>query len=141
MCGTAVPLILTAAASAVSAMSQFQSAQAEAAQYRRDATVVRQQAVFDSQRQQRDLKRQLARLHAAASASGVQSGAGSPLDVAANLAAEAELEPLETIRQGLIRFQDLRFGAKRTKTAATAGLIGNALDIGARTTGGMTFFD
>jgi hypothetical protein len=141
MCGPAVPMILTAAASAVSAMSQFQNARAEAAQYQRDATVARQQAVFESQRQQRDLKRQLARLHAAAGASGVQSGAGSPLDVAANLAAEAELEPLETIRQGLIRFQDLRFGAKRTKTAATAGLIGNALDIGARTTDSMSFFD
>ena len=141
MCGSAVPLILTAAASAVSAMSQFQNARAEAAQYQRDATVARQQATFESQRQQRDLKRQLARLHAAASASGVQSGAGSPLDVAANLAAEAELEPLETIRQGLIRYQDLRFGAKRTKSTATASLIGNALDIGARTTDSMPFFD
>jgi hypothetical protein len=141
MCGPAVPMILTAAASAVSAMSQFQNARAEAAQYQRDATVARQQAVFESQRQQRDLKRQLARLHAAASASGVQSGAGSPLDIAANLAAEAELEPLETIRQGLIRFQDLRFGAKRTKSAATAGLLGNTLDIGARTTDSMPFFD
>lgn len=141
MCGPAVPLILTAAASAVSAMSQFQNARAEAAQYQRDATVARQQATFESQRQQRDLKRQLARLHAAASASGVQSGAGSALDVAANLAAEAELEPLETIRQGLLRFQDLRFAAKRTKSGATAGLIGNALDIGARTTDSMMFFD
>lgn len=141
MCGSAVPLILTAAASAVSSMSQLQNARAEAAQLQRDATVVRQQAVFESQRQQRDLKRQLARLHATASASGVQSGVGSPLDVAANLAAEAELEPLETIRQGLLRFQDLRFAAKRTKSTATAGLIGNALDIGARTTDSMTFFD
>jgi len=122
-------------------MSQFQNARSEAAQSQRDATVVRQQAVFESQRQQRDLKRQLARLQATASASGVQAGVGSPLDVAANLAAEAELEPLETIRQGLLRFQDLRFAAKRTKSGATAGLIGNALDIGARTTDSMTFFD
>lgn len=141
MCGPAVPMILTAAASAVSAMSQFQNARAEAAQYKRDATIVRQQAVFESQRQQRDLKRQLARMHATASASGVQSGAGSPLDVAVNLAAEAQLEPLETIRQGLIRFQDLRFNARRTKKAGTAGLIGNTLDIGARTTDSMTLFD
>ena len=141
MCGSAVPLILTAAASAVSAMSQFQNARTEAAQYQRDATVARQQSVFESQRLQRDLKRQLARLQATASASGVQSGVGSPLDIAANLAAEAELEPLETIRQGLLRFQDLRFAAKRAKSGATAGLIGNALDIGARTTDSMTFFD
>ena len=140
MCGPAVPLILTAAASAVSAMSQFQQARAEAAQYERDATVSRQQAVFESQRQQRDLKRRLASLHAAVSAAGVQSGSGSPLDVAANFAAEAELEPMETIRQGLIRFQDLQFGAKRTKSAATAGLIGNALELGATTTGRIPFF-
>ena len=59
MCGPAVPLILTATASAVSAMSQFQNARTEAAQYQRDATVARQQSVFESQRLQRDLKRQL----------------------------------------------------------------------------------
>ncbi len=140
MCGPAIPLVLAAAAAAVSAMSQFQQARAQASQYEREAKVSRQQAVFESQRQQRDLNRRLASLHAAASGSGVQSGSGSPLDIAANFAAEGELDPMETIRQGLIQFQDLRFNAKRTKSAATANLISSGLDLGSKVTGNMSFF-
>jgi hypothetical protein len=141
MCGPAViPLILAAAAATVSTMSQFQQSKATAAQYKRDAKVSRQTAVFESQRQQRDLKRQLARLQTATAGSGVQSGSGSPLDIAAGFTAEAELDPLNTIRQGLIQFQDLRFGAKRTKSAARAELVSGLLDIGAKSTSQMSFF-
>ena len=136
MCGPAIiPLTLMAAATAVSATSQFQQARGEAAQYERDAKVARQQAVFESQRQQRDLARKLATLHAHVSGSGVQSGTGSPLDIADSFAAEGELEPFDTIRQGLIQFQNLRFGAKRTKQAATAQLISSGLDLGSKVTG------
>jgi hypothetical protein len=141
MCGPAViPLILAAAAATVSTMSQFQQSKAQAAQYKREARVSRQTAVFESQRQQRDLKRQLARLQTATAASGVQAGSGSPLDLAAGFTAEAELEPMETIRQGLIQFQDLKFGAKRTKSAARANLVSGLLDVGASSTSKMSFF-
>ncbi|MND04621.1 hypothetical protein D3C83_249810 [compost metagenome] len=70
----------------------------------------------------------------------MQSGSGSPLDIAAGFTAEAELEPVNTIRQGLIQFQDLRFGAKRTKSAARAELVSGLLDIGAKSTSQMSFF-
>ncbi len=140
MCGPAIPFVLMTAATAATAMSQFQQARGDAAQYEREAIVARQQAVFESQRQQRDLTRKLASLHAHASGSGVQSGSGTPLDIAANFAAEGQLEPFETIRQGLIQFQDLRFAAKRTKSAATADLIGSGLHLGSTITARMPFF-
>jgi hypothetical protein len=140
MCGPAIPLILSVAATAVSAASQYQQAQSEAKQYERQAIVARQQAVFESQRQQRDIRRRLGALHASAAGSGVLTGSGSPLDLAANFVSESELEPFETIRQGLIEFQDLKFGARRTKSAAGANLLSSALDTGAQVTGRLPFF-
>ena len=140
MCGPAVPLILSVAATGLSAMSQYQQAQSQAKQYERQATIVRQQSVFESQRQVRDIRRRLGALHASTTAAGMVSGTGSPLDVAANFAAESQLEPFETIRQGLIEFQELKFGAKQAKSAATAGLLGTALDTGAHVTGRLPFF-
>ncbi|MEX0807095.1 MAG: hypothetical protein WD044_00050 [Dongiaceae bacterium] len=133
MCGLAIPIVaagLAMAAAAVSAASQFQQAKGEAAQYDRDAKVARQQGAFDAQRQQRDIRRQLGALHASAASSGIQSGAGSPLDIAADLTAEAELEPFEQIRRGLIQFQDLKTAAKRTRSAAGANLLSSSLQAG-----------
>jgi hypothetical protein len=141
MCGPALPLILTTAASAVSTLSQYhQQTRTQAKQYEREATIARQQAVFESQRQQRDIRRRLGALHAAGAAAGVQSGSGSLLDIAANYAAEAELDPFETIRQGLIQYQDLRFAAQRAKSAAGTSLIGDAIGIGGDVTRQMKFF-
>jgi hypothetical protein len=135
MCGLAIPFIaagLAVAAATVSAASQFQQAKGEAAQYDRDAKVARQQSVFEAQRQQRDIRRQLGSLHASAAASGIQSGAGSPLDIAADFTAEAELEPFDQIRRGLIQFQDLKNAARRTRSKAGADLLSNSLQIGSQ---------
>lgn len=138
MCGLAIPFLtagLATAASAASAVSQFQQARGEAARYQRDAAIARQQAVFDAQRQQRDIRRKLGMLHASAAASGIESGSGSPLDIAADLSAELELEPFDQIRRGLIQFQDLRTAARRTRSAAGASLLTNSLNIGSSAIG------
>jgi hypothetical protein len=140
MCALAIPYIaagLAMAASAVSATSQFQQANGEAAQYDRDAKIVRQQAVFDAQRQQRDIRRQLGTLHASTASSGIQSDSGSPLDIAADFTAEAELEPFDQIRRGLIQFQDLKTAAKRTRSAAGANLLSSSLNIGSSAIGAL----
>lgn len=134
MCGPAIPIIL-AAASAVSAVSQFQQSRAQAKQYERQATVARQQAVVESQRQQRDIQRRLGTLHATTATAGIQSGSGSPLDLAADFTGQAELETFDQIRRGLLDFQDLRSKAKQTRTAAGANLISDALNIGSSVTG------
>ena len=130
MCGPAISLVLGATAAMVGAVGQYQQSQSAAEGYKRDAKIARQQATFDAQRQQRDIHRQLAALHASTAASGIQSGSGSPLDLAVNLAAEAELEPLEQIRRGLIQYQDLKMNAKRTRSAAGAALLGESIRFG-----------
>ena len=137
MCYVAIPLILAAAAAAVTAASQYQQSQAQAKQYKREAKIAREQATFDAQRQQRDIRRRMGTLQVAAAGSGIMSSTGSPLDVAANFATEAQLEPFETFRQGMIRYQDAWFAAKRTKAQAGASLLADVLQIGSQVTGGL----
>ena len=135
MCGLGIPFIaagLAVAAATVSTASQFQQAKGEAAQYDREAKVARQQSVFEAQRQQRDIRRQLGTLHARTAASGIQSGAGSPLDIAADFTAEAEREPFDQIRRGLIQYQDLKNAARRRRSKAGADLLSNSLQIGSQ---------
>jgi 1,4-dihydroxy-2-naphthoyl-CoA synthase len=138
MCGPAISLVLGATAAMAGAVGQYQQAQGTAAQYARDAKIARQQATFDAQRQQRDIRRQLAALHASTASAGIQSGSGSPLDIAADLTAEAELEPFEQIRRGLIQYQDLKLNAKRTRSAAGVALLGDSLRIGGSLIGAVT---
>lgn len=83
---------------AISAISSA-SAQSSAAKYnaqiaRQNADMARQQGEAAQQQQQREAARKLGAMRAAYGASGVDIGSGSPLDVLADSASQAELDRL-----------------------------------------------
>lgn len=95
----AIPIAM-AAMTAVSAISQASQA-SNAAKYNaqvaeQNAQIARQQGAAAAEAQARQAKQQLGKMQANYAASGVDVGQGSPLDVLADSAAQAELDNLNT---------------------------------------------
>lgn len=138
----AIPYLMMAAAAmtAVSAISQAQSAKAtgeyNAAVATRNAGVARAQAAADAEAQQRHARRVIGAARAGYGASGL-SVEGSPLEVLEMSAANAELDRQNILYRGELRAMgyesDAALETARSDAADRAGYIqaGSALLMGA----------
>ncbi len=147
------PLIaagLSAASSAVGAISQAQQASAQAGFQEHQANIEKQNAFlareaagFAAAGQREQGRRALARQRSNIGRSGLQL-AGTPLAVIEDLAVAAETEALTKEFEGEInargaelRAQEALFRANQTKSGIGAGLLGDFLQIGSGVAGAL----
>lgn len=98
-----------------------------------------QQAIIsanaDEQKQRDQLKRLLGSQQAGYGASGVASDSGSPLDVAADTAAQGEIDALTIRYNGQIRANASRYQASADQAAIPGAILTGAVNAGTAVTG------
>ncbi len=128
MCGPAVAVGLMVASAVVSTIGAVQqaSAQAKSARYAADAT--QDQARAEEALQRNQARRLLGQQQAAFAASGVRADSGSPLDVAADSAAQAELDALTIRQRGRVASDFYKFQARQARSTIPLTILGGTLN-------------
>lgn len=121
---------LIAAAGGLQAATQLYQGNAAAAMGEYNATVARQEARYAEATSRDRARRILGAGRAAVGASGVQLE-GSPLDVLAQSAAEAEMDALAIRRSGQAQAAAYRYQGRQAQLAGYFGAAGTALLTGA----------
>lgn len=133
----AIPLILTAATTAVAyvgakrqAAAQEQAADYNAEVAEQNADIAREQAALRAEQIDRENRLRLGATRAAAGASGISSGAGTVIDVVGDLVTQGELQRQEALYEGELRARgftiDRDLSRSRARGARSAGRISAA---------------
>lgn len=133
----AIPLILTAASTAVAVYGARQQAKAaeQAADYNaevaeQNAGIAREQAALRAQQIDRENRLRLGATKAAAGASGISGGAGTVIDVVGDLVTQGELQRQEALYEGELRARgftiDRDLSRAEGRNARSAGRINAA---------------
>lgn len=93
------PAVIAVASAVISAAGQMQAARAQQATANANARAAEEAAAFRADREADRARRQLAAARVTVAKAGVDAS-GSPLDVLADAATEAELDRLAILRQG-----------------------------------------
>jgi hypothetical protein len=124
--------MISTAVSVVGSLMQA-SSRSDAAEYnaevaRRNAAMATQQAESDAEEQRRRSIRQIGAMRAGYGASGVVGNEGSPLDVLAQSASDAEMDRLNILYRGRVRASGYEASARlddmRAENEQTAGMFG-----------------
>ncbi len=118
--------VIQAGAAVVGGLAAFQQSRFQAAVASANAKAAKQQAQAEEIRLRRDRVRRIAATRAAFGAAGVAL-AGTPLDVLAEQALEAEEDALLTRFGGRVRARAFRFQAGAARAGAGGALLGGAL--------------
>ena len=124
--------MISTAVSVVGSLMQA-SAKSDAAEYnaemaRRNALMATQQAEADADAQRRKAVRQIGAMRANYGASGVVGNEGSPLDILAQSASDAEMDRLNILYRGKVRASGYEASAalddQKAENEMTAGILG-----------------
>jgi len=116
--------LISGLGSMMGAMAQANAYKQQAALHRRQAQAERQKGAYESQRNERKIKRATGSQRAAFAASGLQLDSGTALDVMSDTAAEMDLDT-QAIRYGsVLRSGNEEMSARIAKSNASAAMIG-----------------
>lgn len=125
-----VGIALSAAASTVGAVSSYQQNRAASAAASENQAEAMRTAQLEKVRDRREARRKLASMRAAYGASGVLVGAGTPLEVLGDAAAEAEENIMLSFRQRVLQSRGFAAESSSASSRATSSLIGGGLSTG-----------
>lgn len=128
MCDIATGIMVAGAIVSTIGGVQQASYQRKAATYA--ATATQDQARAEESRNRDQARRLLGAQQAAYAGSGVAADSGSPLDVAADSAAQAELDALTIRHGGRVRSDYYRAEAAQAKASIPTTILGGALAAG-----------
>jgi hypothetical protein len=131
-------MILAGAAAVMSAIGSVQAGQAQRKMANYNARVAEDTARSQGERQQDQVRRQMASARVAIGKSGV-AVSGSPLDVLADSAAQAELDHQTILRQGAAQAGMDRYKGSMASRQGYFGAATSLLSSASKMAGGLSF--